>query len=309
MESLYCLFFSVELLICGFIASCSAAVTKASSKLPDRYPRECESNPTGTQSAKRRAGGVGYNRWQLLPIATTGRTADAKYNPRAHKESAMRYDIHMGTGETAPIVYLIDSPDGASLPEARRASTVVRIFDADWDDDLTPWPAKKVFKRSQGDFGGKADGFLERLVEKAIPAIEQEHGLEPSFRALAGYSLAGLFALYALTKTDAFAAIASVSGSLWYDDLVPYLKQSTLPGKSPYAYLSLGDRERLTKNKRMQVVQDRTDAAADFLRAKGAAVDFEQTAGTHFQNVPDKLRRALDAVERNLLARTRQSIE
>lgn len=224
----------------------------------------------------------------------------------------MHYDIRLGTGgRSAPCIYLIDSPSeretaaGAErdAEATDRAATVVRIPNSNWDDDLTPWPARKVFKRAQGDFGGNADAFLRKLVDEAIPAIEQEHGVQPAARALAGYSLAGLFAVYALTKTDRFVAVASISGSLWYDDLLPYLENTRVRPAGPYVYLSLGDKEHITKNKRMRVVQERTFAVADVLHAKGAVVDFEQTAGTHFQNVAGKTNRALDALEAHLLAR------
>lgn len=224
----------------------------------------------------------------------------------------MHYDIRLGTGgRSAPCIYLIDSPSERETTAgterdaggADRAVTVVRIPNSNWDDDLTPWPARKVFKRAQGDFGGNADAFLRKLVDGAIPAIEQEHGIQPAARALAGYSLAGLFAIYAITKTDRFAAVASISGSLWYDDLISYLECASIPPTHPYVYLSLGDKERITKNKRMCVVQERTLAVADALRAKGASVEFEQTAGTHFQNVAGKTNRALDALEAHLLAR------
>ena len=99
------------------------------------------------------------------------------------------------------------------------------------------------------------------------------------------------------------SAVASISGSLWYDDLLPYLENTRVRPAGPYVYLSLGDKEHITKNKRMRVVQERTFAVADVLHAKGAVVDFEQTAGTHFQNVAGKMNRALDALEAHLLAR------
>lgn len=40
------------------------------------------------------------------------------------------------------------------------------------------------------------------------------------FIGIAGYSLAGLFALYALYKTDVFTRVASMSGSLWFPGIM-----------------------------------------------------------------------------------------
>ena len=50
-------------------------------------------------------------------------------------------------------------------------------------------------------------------------ATERIHG-KASFIGIAGYSLAGLFALYALYKTDAFTRVASMSGSLWFPGIM-----------------------------------------------------------------------------------------
>ena len=45
----------------------------------------------------------------------------------------------------------------------------------------------------------------------------------PAWRGLAGYSLAGLFALYALYQTDVFARAASMSGSFWFEGIMEYV--------------------------------------------------------------------------------------
>ena len=65
----------------------------------------------------------------------------------------------------------------------------------DWDSQLTPWPAPAAF-RGNADFSGKADIFLDRLYSEVFPEVEKLTGV-PEFRGMAGYSLAGLFSLYA----------------------------------------------------------------------------------------------------------------
>ena len=123
----------------------------------------------------------------------------------------------------APILYTVSEAGDAralfaSLPTPR--PTLVCIEGADWDRDLSPWPAEKVF-RGGGDFSGGAEDFLHTLLTKIVPAAEAD--LSSAWRGLFGYSLAGLFSLWATTKTDAFTRCASVSGSLWFDGFTAYL--------------------------------------------------------------------------------------
>ena len=71
--------------------------------------------------------------------------------------------------------------------------------------------------------GIRADEYLELLLDEIIPAVKTELNAEPKVVMLAGYSLAGLFALYAVTKCDLFTAAASCSGSMWFPDFKEYI--------------------------------------------------------------------------------------
>ena len=100
------------------------------------------------------------------------------------------------------------------------AFTLAAVSGLDWNDDMTPWPAPPA-ARWDSPYGGKADGYLEELSASIIPAIEEETGT-PSYRAIAGYSLGGLFALYSLYTSTLFTSAVSASGSLWYPDFADY---------------------------------------------------------------------------------------
>ena len=89
----------------------------------------------------------------------------------------------------------------------------------DWQREMSPWPAAALSKDGES-FSGGADVYLENLLSVILPwATERIHG-KASFIGIAGYSLAGLFALYALYKTDAFTRVASMSGSLWFPGIM-----------------------------------------------------------------------------------------
>ena len=181
----------------------------------------------------------------------------------------------------APALYTVSEAGDArglfaSLPAPR--PTLVCIEGVDWDRDLSPWAAKKVFRGGE-DFSGEANAFLQTLLTELIPAAEA--GLSPAWRAVFGYSLAGLFSLWAMTQTDVFARCASVSGSLWFDGFVDYLAAHPLLGAPERVYLSLGDREEQAKNPRMQRVRTATEAAQAVIEAQGVPCAFEQIGRAH----------------------------
>lgn len=73
---------------------------------------------------------------------------------------------------------------------------------------------------SQGLFssGGGAPDFLKVVEQEFIPFMETNYRVDPSFRALGGSSLGGLFALYALfTRPSLFAAYIAISPAANWD--------------------------------------------------------------------------------------------
>ena len=96
---------------------------------------------------------------------------------------------------------------------------LVSISNLDWNNDMSPWFAPKLSKNDV-DCLGKADKYLELLLNKIIPTIEEyiknDLKISITYYGIAGYSLAGLFAVYSGYKTDMFSKIASASGSFWF---------------------------------------------------------------------------------------------
>ena len=116
----------------------------------------------------------------------------------------------------------------------------------------------------------------------------------PRRRILAGYSLAGLFSLWAGYRCGLFDGIASVSGSLWYDGFGAFMRENALSPSVKGIYLSLGDREKNAKNPRMAKVEEATGEAARLLRERtGLPVPFELNPGGHFRDVPERIAKAL----------------
>ena len=195
--------------------------------------------------------------------------------------------IQEGRSETAPLVVLnsfgdewkhvaeelenLDAPDHAFLA----------VSGFEWNVDLSPWKASAVFK-GEPDFGAGADAYIEQLTNEIVPEAIREHGINPGAVYIAGYSMAGLFALYSLYKTDYFNGAASCSGSLWYPGFIDYVRAKDFAGTPSKVYLSLGDREAKTRNPVMATVEDNTKAAAALYKGKGVDVVLEMNKGGHF---------------------------
>lgn len=207
----------------------------------------------------------------------------------------------------APIAYIIGGLEYAKEVVAAWDSTratLAFIGCPDWNRDLSPWPAPACFRGGEA-FAGEADRFLNRLLTETIRRVEWNIPLPisqignpnpPVFasRALIGVSLAGLFSLYALYRTDLFSMCASISGSLWFDGFLDFIKSQTLPARPEKIYLSLGDREELTKNPRLRPVGEATRAANAHFASLGIETCLKMNPGNHFADPVPRLIRALD---------------
>ena len=175
--------------------------------------------------------------------------------------------------------------------------SIVVIEDVNWNDDLTPWPAAGVFKKAK-PFGGKAAAFLNKLTHEIIPETERDLGIEDAERTLLGVSLSGLFAVWTAFNTDAFSNVISISGSLWYDGFIDWMKEQTPSPQLKKICMLLGEKEKNAKEKRMSTVEERSLAAADILKEKSqATVTFELVEGTHFSPILPRMERAMMTLE------------
>lgn len=117
--------------------------------------------------------------------------------------------------------------------------SLIVVNGLNWEDDMTPWYCPPLF--SDGTpCGGKAEEYGAWMKETLLPAARQQLGGKGLYAAIAGYSLAGLFAVYSLYHSDIFDRAASVSGSLWYPELLPYLASHSLSRKPSCLYFSIG---------------------------------------------------------------------
>ena len=150
-----------------------------------------------------------------------------------------------------------------------------------WNDELSPWKSPAVWGKES--FGGKAADTLRFLTEQAIPTLKQQFALPENVRIiLGGYSLAGLFALWASTQTDLFYGVAAASPSVWFPGWIEFEQQH--PIQTQHIYLSLGDREERTKNLTMAAVGGNIRALHRELAGRGKNCTLEWNNGGHFKD-------------------------
>lgn len=202
-------------------------------------------------------------------------------------------------GEEAPAIYVIDSPEHPLESHALAGNlmaTVVTVPVRAWNDSLTPWPAPGLH-HGDADFKGEASATLSELLGEAIPTIERGEGLEPVKRAICGYSLGGLFALYAFAHSASFDACACLSGSVWYEGWVEHLRALDLDLTGKYAFFSIGSREKKAGPEILRRVEDDMNACAEICRARGCDVEFEVGPGSHAQYLEERLGSGLKALD------------
>ena len=214
---------------------------------------------------------------------------------------------------------------GDALPFA-----IVGIFVPDWDRYLSPWE----FEDERRHFSGEGTELLQYIRETLLPELKER--FQAPFRApsssvstpvscpdiaqaplfyIGGYSLSGLFCLWAALETQSFSGCASCSGSVWYPGFYDWaLKKagtavsdtvfSTQSNRSPVSdepaseapktlkiYLSLGTKEEKTRDPLMREVGNCTRGLYEHFLSDPARFStvLEWNPGNHFKDVPERI--------------------
>ena len=146
---------------------------------------------------------------------------------------------------------------------------------------MAPWDSPAAFKNGES-FTGGANDYLRLLVKEIIPRAERELARPLTWRRIAGYSLAGLFALYAIYRTDVFSRVGCMSGSLWFPGFKEYIFSHEPKRRPDCIYFSLGDKEAKTRNPILKTVQENTEEIRAFYQSKGIDTVFQLNPGNHF---------------------------
>jgi len=188
-------------------------------------------------------------------------------------------------GDPAASTVLVQMADDHDLAVLENEAALIRELSGndfhliavkvdDWNHDLSPWKAPAVFGNES--FGDGAESTLSEVL-KLLSDMSKTY-------YIGGYSLAGLFALWAVHQTDLFAGAAAASPSIWFPGFLDYMKEHEIRTKN--VYLSLGDREEKTRNPVMAQVGSCIRSAHTLLEERGLRCTLEWNKGNHFKD-PD----------------------
>ena len=201
--------------------------------------------------------------------------------------------VFPGSVSDAPVIYLNTYSDESQqvLRAAQAAGcppfTLVAISNLDWNRDMAPWDSPAAFKGGE-PFTGGANDHLRLLVGEILPRAEKDLIGTPAWRGIVGYSLAGLFALYAIYRTDIFSRVGSISGSLWFSGWKDYVLTHEPKRPPDCAYFSLGDKESKTRNPILKSVRRDTEEIYAFYRAAGIDTVFQLNPGNHYNHAAER---------------------
>ena len=205
-----------------------------------------------------------------------------------------KYTILGNLKSSTFLMYLVDESNPEDYEQIYQKISneyqlcMISVSIHDWQGELSPWPAPAIFGKH--DFAGNAAKFLAEL-EGFWKWFKDEYNIESNQVYLCGYSLAGLFTLWASTHTNIFQKIAAVSPSVWFLNFVQYMQQN--PIQTREVYMSLGDKEANAKNKVMATVKDCFEAVIQILQKQNIPLTYEYNPGNHFQDVELRMKKGI----------------
>ena len=169
---------------------------------------------------------------------------------------------------------LLDQEIEAIKKMSDKPFSLVAFMIKDWNQELTPWAAPAVFGKVP--FGSGAEKTLEFITSRLLPEVQENI----PHLILGGYSLAGLFALWAGYQTDKFDGIVAASPSVWFPKWIEYATDNKPLAKS--IYLSLGDKEEKAKNPVMAQVGNAIRRQNELMTGQMDNTILEWNPGNHF---------------------------
>ena len=171
---------------------------------------------------------------------------------------------------------------------ATKGFAIVFFDTVEWAKALMPWQDEAVSRNEE--VGMHAQDTLVYIEESLVPWLHERFGKLPCI--IGGYSLGGLFALWAARQSAAFCAVAAASPSLWIKGWADFADNHSL--NAQLAYVSLGDREEHCRNQRMARIGDcvRHEHLTLANQIGSSATTLEWNSGGHFGNEAERTAKA-----------------
>lgn len=171
---------------------------------------------------------------------------------------------------------------------ATKGFAIVFFDTVEWAKALMPWQDEAVSRNEE--VGKHAQDTLVYIEESLVPWLHERFGKLPCI--IGGYSLGGLFALWAARQSAAFCAVAAASPSLWIKGWADFADNRSL--NAQLAYVSLGNREEHCRNQCMARIGDcvRHEHLTLTEQIGTTATTLEWNNGGHFGNEAERTAKA-----------------
>jgi len=134
------------------------------------------------------------------------------WTPAHYAEGTQAYPVLYVTDADRQFGHTVTTVEFLSRNGRMPPMIVVGIFNTDRTRDLTPY--KDTDDDTQLPTAGGGDRFLRFMETELVPWVERQYRTQ-AFRAFAGHSFGGLFAMHALaTRPNLFNAVVAVSPTL-----------------------------------------------------------------------------------------------
>lgn len=176
----------------------------------------------------------------------------------------------------------------ALAANATKGFAIVFFDTVEWAKALMPWHDEAVSREEE--VGMHAQDTLVYIEESLVPWLHERFGKLPCI--IGGYSLGGLFALWAARQSTAFDAVAAASPSLWIKGWADFADSHSL--NAQLAYVSLGNREEHCRNQRMARIGDcvRHEHMTLANQIGTSATTLEWNSGGHFGDEAERTAKA-----------------
>lgn len=156
-----------------------------------------------------------------------------------------------------------------------------------WAQCLMPWADEAV--SHDEEVGRHAVDTLCYIENHLLPWLNERIGKVPC--VIGGYSLGGLFALWAAYLSNLFNGVAAVSPSVWIKNWISFAECNVM--KTSSVYLSLGYREEHARNKRMAAVGECIRCQHELLldQITSSHTTLEWNEGEHFNDEATRMAR------------------
>lgn len=150
-------------------------------------------------------------------------------------------------------------------------------------NEYGPWENPTVgpdFLQLEGVFGGKGEAYIEFLLYKLKPLIDEKYPTKPDETLMAGSSMGGLISTYAACRyPHIFSRIASLSSAYWFNqqEIESFIEESDLSAVEKF-YMDIGTDEDTSKVDAGHYIRS-SETVYKKLKEKGIEVRFEVVEG------------------------------